>query len=105
MGEARLVIQGGCMVKIRCLECRKRACVCVVDESSDKRRKLCLSMMEQELRYHQQFMDQILEAIRTSNDADFHHIIDVVRLGSSRSEIQTAMNRVITDNRSSRPAT
>lgn len=87
------------------MECRKRACVCVVDESSDRRRKLCLSMMEEEFRYHQQFMDQFLEAIRTSNDADVHHIIDVVRLGSSRSEIQTAVNRAITDNRSSRPAT
>lgn len=87
------------------MECSKRDCVCIVDESSDKRRKLYSSMMEEELRYHQQFMDEFLEAIRTSNDADVHHIIDVVRLGSSRSEIQTAVNRAITDNRSSRPAT
>ncbi|KAJ5971817.1 C6 transcription factor [Penicillium vulpinum] len=84
-----------------CSECRKRDCICDVNESSDKRRKLYLSMMEEELKYHQQFMDGFLKAIRTSNDADVHHIIDVVRSGSSTSEIQTAVNRVLTDNRSS----
>ncbi|KAJ5960723.1 C2H2 finger domain protein [Penicillium vulpinum] len=52
-------------------------------------------MMEEELKYHQQFMDGFLKAIQTSNDADVHHIIDVVRSGSS------TMNRVLTDNRSS----
>ncbi|KAJ5607200.1 C6 transcription factor [Penicillium hordei] len=84
-----------------CSECRKRDCVCDVDESSDKRRKLYLSMMEEELRYHQQFMDGFLKVIRTSNNTDVHHIIDVVRSGSSTSEIQTAVNRVLTDNCSS----
>lgn len=87
------------------MECSKRDCVCIVDESSDKRRKLYSSMMEEELRYHQQFMDEFLEAIRTSNDADVHHIIDVVRLGSSISEIKTVVNCVLTDNRSSLSAT
>ncbi|KAJ9483107.1 hypothetical protein VN97_g10313 [Penicillium thymicola] len=57
-------------------------------------------MMEEELRYHQQFMDGFLKAIRTSNNTDVHHIIDIVRSGSSISEIQTAVNRVLTDNRS-----
>ena len=55
----------------------------------------------EELRYHQQFMDGFFEAIRTSDDANVHHIIDVVRSGSLTSEIQTAVNRILTDNRSS----
>lgn len=79
--------------------CRERDCVCVIDESSDKRRKLYSSMIEEELGYHQQFLDEFLEAIRTSNDADVHHIIDVVRSGSSTSEIQAAVTRVLTENR------
>ena len=58
-------------------------------------------MMEEELRYHQQFLDEFLEGIRTSNDANLHHIIDVVRSGLSTTEIQTVVTRVLMENRSS----
>ena len=58
-------------------------------------------MMEEELRYHQQFLDEFFEAIRTSNDANLHHIIDVVRSGLSTTEIQTVVTRVLMENRSS----
>ena len=49
-------------------------------------------MMEEELKYHQQFMDGFLKAIRTSNDADVHHIIDVVRSKCDFREGRAAWN-------------
>jgi hypothetical protein len=62
-------------------------------------------MMEEQLRYHQQFLEDFLEGIRTSNDANLHHIIGVVRSGLSKTEIQAVVTRVLTENRSSKSAT
>jgi hypothetical protein len=74
------------------LECSKRDSVCTFDESSDKRRKSYSGKMEEELNYYQRFLDDFFEAIRNSNDNDIHHIINVVRSGSSVSEIQFEAN-------------
>jgi hypothetical protein len=83
------------------LECKNRDVVCVFDASSDKRRKIYLSKIELELRYYREFSNNFLMAIGTSHYADVHHIIDIVRSGSSISEIKNVVTRVLTDNRAS----
>lgn len=81
------------------MECKKRDLVCIFDESSDKRRKSYSSKMEQELSYYQEFLDDFLEAIRTSDDDDVHRIIDIVRSVSSTREIQNKVAHVLAENR------
>ncbi|KAJ5101063.1 hypothetical protein N7456_007115 [Penicillium angulare] len=49
--------------------------------------------MEEELGYYQRFMDDFLEAIRSSDDNEVHHIINAVRMGSSTREIHFASSR------------
>jgi hypothetical protein len=51
--------------------------------------------MQQELSYYQEFLDNFFEAIRTSDPYAVHRIIDLVRSGSSTSEIQTEVNLVL----------
>lgn len=74
-------------------------------ECSDKRPKFDSIKMEVEPRYYQEFLDKVLKASRITSDADIQHIIEVVRSGSSISEIQKVVTYVLTDNPSPRPAT
>lgn len=66
--------------------------------SSDKRRKSYASKMEEELGHYQRFSNDFLRAIRDSDNDDVHHIINTVRSGSSKSEIQFEVNNVLMGN-------
>ncbi|CAI7636476.1 unnamed protein product [Penicillium palitans] len=81
-----------------CLECTKRDSACIFDMNSDKRRKGYASKMEEELGHYQRFLADFLTAIRDSDDDDVHHIINTVRSGSSASEIQSEVNKVLMRN-------
>lgn len=85
------------------MECTKRGSVCIFDESSDKRRKSYSSRMEEELSYYQMFLDDFFEGIRNCNDDDVHHIINIVRSGSSTSEIRFEVNSILAGNNPSPP--
>lgn len=77
------------------MECNKRGSVCVIDESSDKRRKSYFMRMEEDLKCYREFLDKFFEAIRTSTDNDVQHIIDVVQSAPSISEVQMEVARVL----------
>ncbi|KAJ5134419.1 C6 finger domain protein [Penicillium atrosanguineum] len=100
---ARNASAGGQGSGIPCLECTKRDVVCIFDESSDKRRKSYSSKMEQDLTFYQELMDDFFELIRISSDDDVHHMINIVRSGSSAGEIQTEVVRVLANNNYLRP--
>lgn len=80
------------------MECTKRGSVCIFDMSSDKRRKSYASKMEDELDHYQRFLADFLGAIRDSDDDDVHHIITTVRSGSSASEIQSEVTKILMRN-------
>jgi hypothetical protein len=80
------------------LRCTKRGSVCIFDMSSDKRRKSYASKMEEELGHYQRFWADFSRAIRDSDHDGVHHIINTVRSGSSSSEIQSEVNKVLTRN-------
>lgn len=81
-----------------CLECKKRNILCIFDESSDKRRKTYSNKIEQELSHYQEFLSDFLEAIRLSDDDDVHHIINIVRSGSSTSKIHIEVTLILAGN-------
>ncbi|KAJ6107621.1 hypothetical protein N7523_008944 [Penicillium sp. IBT 18751x] len=92
---ARNVSVGGSSSGTPCMECTKRDIVCIVDESSDKRRKSYSSKVEQERSFYQELMEGFFTIIRTSSDEDVQHIINIVRSGSSAGDIQTEVIRVL----------
>ncbi|KAJ5853145.1 hypothetical protein N7534_005688 [Penicillium rubens] len=87
-----------CSVGNPCLECTKRGSICLFDEISDKRRKSYESKMKEELGYYQRFLVDLIEAIWDCNDDDVHPIINIVRSGSSSSEIQSEVNNILEGN-------
>jgi hypothetical protein len=86
-----------------CFECEKRAYLCIFDESSDKRRKYHAVMIEEELRYYKEFVGDVFMAMRTCSDADIQQIIDVVRSGSSTSEVQITVTNILAEDQYIQP--
>jgi hypothetical protein len=54
--------------------------------------------MKEELGYYQRFLVDLIEAIWDCNDDDVHPIINIVRSGSSSSEIQSEVNNILEGN-------
>jgi hypothetical protein len=81
-----------------CLECETRDYVCIFDEYSDKRWKYHTAKMEEELDYYKKFVSDFFKAMRTSSDADIQQIIDLMRSGSSTSEVQSKVAYIIEEN-------
>ncbi|CAI7585761.1 unnamed protein product [Penicillium pancosmium] len=89
---------------IPCLECTKRNSRCIFEQSSDKRRKSYERKMEEDLRYYRGVLDDLLEAIRHSTDANVDRILNIVRSESSISEIQFMVKEGLSESESSYPA-
>ncbi|KAJ5982110.1 hypothetical protein N7451_012210 [Penicillium sp. IBT 35674x] len=84
-----------CSSENPCLECTKRGSICIFDMSSDKRRKGYARKLEEELDHCQNFLNDLLRAIRDSDNNSVQHIINTVRLGSSTHEIRFEVNKVL----------
>ncbi|KAJ5988264.1 C6 transcription factor [Penicillium waksmanii] len=93
-----------CISGIPCLECTKRNSRCIFEESSDKRRKSYERKIEEHLRYYRGLLDDLLEAIRHSSDDNVDRIFNIVRSGSSISEIQSMVKEGLSESESFRPA-
>jgi hypothetical protein len=59
--------------------------------------------MEEELDYYKKFVSHFFKAMRTSSDADIQQIIDLMRSGSSTSEVQSKVAYIIEENRYTSP--
>jgi hypothetical protein len=68
--------------------CRKYGRACVFDKFSDKRTKTFVKKAQEQLKHCQEFLDQVLDAIRFGSLVDVQGLITMIRSGSSVEELK-----------------
>ncbi|KAI2889041.1 hypothetical protein CBS63078_10333 [Aspergillus niger] len=76
-----------------CAECALHDRECVIDEFADKRRKVAAKRAQEDLKYYRGFVEQLLEALRSSDCATIDGILDVIRSGATHDEIRAVLAR------------
>ncbi|KAJ6141201.1 hypothetical protein N7470_010097 [Penicillium chermesinum] len=70
-----------------CSECQTHTRECVFDKLSDRRRKATVKKTQEELTSLQEFMRELLGALRSSDGTLAQHTLDTIRAGASEDEI------------------
>ncbi|KAF7165106.1 hypothetical protein CNMCM5623_009414 [Aspergillus felis] len=70
-----------------CSECALHGRDCIIDEYTDKRRKVVRDRAQEELVYYREFVQQLLAAIRHGKRTDVDAIINVIQSGASLEKI------------------
>ncbi|KAJ5619639.1 hypothetical protein N7510_003623 [Penicillium lagena] len=78
-----------------CSECETHGRQCFFDEGSDKRRKISAKRTQEDLRYYRQFVDFLLEAIRTSEYSVVQHLIEIIRAGMPEDQLAAEVAHIL----------
>ncbi|KAJ6163939.1 hypothetical protein N7470_002611 [Penicillium chermesinum] len=77
-----------------CSECQTHIRECVFDKLSDRRRKATAKKTQEELTSLQEFVRELLGALRSSDGTLAQHTLDTIRAGASEDDILAAIRHV-----------
>ncbi|KAF5857844.1 hypothetical protein ETB97_005218 [Aspergillus alliaceus] len=74
-----------------CEECALHSRVCTIDPLHDKRKKMDLKALEQELQYYRTFLHQLCQVIYMCDYTDVEQLVDLIRQGGTNKDIKNAV--------------
>ncbi|KAE8361700.1 hypothetical protein BDV27DRAFT_132638 [Aspergillus caelatus] len=74
-----------------CEQCTLHNRECVIDLLHDKRKKIYIRKLGQELQYHRTFLHQLYQVIRECDDADVKQLVSLIRDGGTKEDIKNAI--------------
>ncbi|KAE8361560.1 hypothetical protein BDV27DRAFT_132922 [Aspergillus caelatus] len=74
-----------------CEQCTLNNRECVINLLHDKRKKIYLRELEQELQYHRTFFHQLYQVICECDDADVNQLVSLIRDGGTKEDIKNTI--------------
>lgn len=74
-----------------CEQCTLHNRECVIDLLRDKRKKIYLRALEQELHYHRTFLHQLYQVIHECDYADVEQLVSLIREGGTKENIKNTI--------------
>ncbi|KAJ5669476.1 hypothetical protein N7462_010546 [Penicillium macrosclerotiorum] len=87
-----------CSGESPCSECLAHDRECIVDETTDKRRKASQRRTLEELNNVREFLDQLLAVFRSSDTGTVQQLVNIIRAGASQDELRSAVQTLHAQN-------
>ncbi|KOC10147.1 hypothetical protein AFLA70_213g001581 [Aspergillus flavus AF70] len=78
-----------------CEECALHSRKCVIDPSQDRRRKMDVKALKQDLQFHRTFLYQLCRVIRECNREDVGQLVSLIRQGGTNEDIKGAVEEYL----------